>query len=112
MRCGTRFHTHQARRQGLEERDHLVAPQLLLDDHLLVCVDAMNLEDILGKIQTNRLTCMWTAPSCDSSMTITLWHFDAASGRRPLHQKPTCTECHANSLPIARRSQVCQAAHW
>jgi hypothetical protein len=23
----------------------------------------------------------------DSSITITLWHFDAESGRRPLHQK-------------------------
>src|SRR5258706_1486250 len=26
-------------------------------------------------------------PSCDSSATITLWHFDAGSGRRPPHQK-------------------------
>jgi hypothetical protein len=25
-------------------------------------------------------------PSCDSSTTITLWHFDAGSGRRPPHQ--------------------------
>ena len=27
--------------------------------------------------------CMWTAPLSDSPMTITLWHFDAGSGRRP-----------------------------
>src|SRR4249919_2355860 len=33
------------------------------------------------------LICMWTAPSCDSSTTITLWHIDAGSGRRPPHQK-------------------------
>src|SRR6476659_1670897 len=32
------------------------------------------------------LICMWTAPSCDSSLTITLWHIDAGSGRRPPHQ--------------------------
>src|SRR4029078_8078701 len=32
------------------------------------------------------VTCMWTAPSCDSSPTTTLWHFDAVSGRRPPHQ--------------------------
>ena len=35
------------------------------------------------------LICMWSAPSCDSSTTITLWHFDAGSGRRSLHQQPT-----------------------
>src|SRR6476660_2898109 len=32
------------------------------------------------------LICMWMAPSCDSSTTITLWHIDAGSGRRPPHQ--------------------------
>ena len=38
----------------LEERDHLAAPQLLPDDYLLVRVDAVNLEDVLGEIQTDR----------------------------------------------------------
>ena len=54
VRCGTRFHAHQARRQGLKERDYLAAPQLLPDNHLLVGVDAVNLEDVLGEIQTYR----------------------------------------------------------
>jgi hypothetical protein len=54
MRRGTRFHAHQTRRQRLEERYHLAAPQLLPDDHLLVRVDAVNLKDVLGEIKTNR----------------------------------------------------------
>src|SRR5258707_9966225 len=33
--------------------------------------------------------CMWTAPSCDSVATITLWQFVAGSGRRPPHQNRT-----------------------
>src|SRR5262249_28613359 len=37
-------------------------------------------------------TCMWTAPSCDSSPTITLWHSDAGSGRRPPHQGSAARE--------------------
>jgi hypothetical protein len=41
VRRGARFHAHQARWQALEECDHLAAPELLLDDHLLVRVDAV-----------------------------------------------------------------------
>jgi hypothetical protein len=62
MRRGTRFHAHQTRRQRLEERYHLAAPQLLPDDHLLVRVDAVNLMDVLGEIKPIVPICMWTAP--------------------------------------------------
>ena len=54
MRRSARFHAYKTRRQPLEERLHLAAPQLLLDDHLLAGVDAVNLEDVLGEIQTDR----------------------------------------------------------
>jgi hypothetical protein len=52
------------------------------------------------------LTCMWTAPSCDSSTTITLWHIDAGSGRRPPHQNRECwpRARHASSTPSNRPS--------
>ena len=40
VRCSTRFHADQARRQSLEEPHHLTAAQLLPDD------------DILGRINT------------------------------------------------------------
>jgi hypothetical protein len=36
---------------------------------------------------------MWTALSCDSSLTITLWHINAQSGRRPPHQTRSFRRC-------------------
>jgi hypothetical protein len=48
------FHAHKARWQRLEERQHLAAPKLLPNDYLLGRVDAVNLEHILGDIQTDR----------------------------------------------------------
>src|SRR5262249_60694247 len=43
----------------------------------------------LAKSKPIVITCMWTVPSSDSSLTITLWHIDAGSGRRPPHHEPT-----------------------
>ena len=48
-----------ARRQRLEERQHLAAPKLLPNDDLLGRVDAVNLEHVLGDIQTDRCTLHW-----------------------------------------------------
>jgi len=52
--CRAGFHAHKARRQRLEERQHLAAPKLLPNDDLLGRVDAVNLEHVLGDIQTDR----------------------------------------------------------
>jgi hypothetical protein len=52
--CRAGFHAHKARRQRLEERQHLAAPKLLPNDYLLGGVDAVNLEHVLGDIQTDR----------------------------------------------------------
>jgi hypothetical protein len=54
VRCGTGFHADQARRQSLEERHHLAGAELLPDDDLLGRINAVNLEHVLGEIQTNR----------------------------------------------------------
>ena len=48
------FHANQARRQRLEELQHLAAPKLLANDDLLGHVDPVNLEHVLGDIQTDR----------------------------------------------------------
>jgi hypothetical protein len=44
------------------------------------------------------------SPQCDSSLTITLWHIDAGSGRRPPHQGATArgwlAEREAELLPV------------
>ena len=54
MRRRARFHADQARRQLLEQRQHLRAPQLLGEHHLAGRVDAMHLEHVLGEINPDR----------------------------------------------------------
>ena len=51
---GARLHADKARRQRLEECQHLAAPKLLPNNDLLAGVDAVNLEHVLGNIQTDR----------------------------------------------------------
>ena len=48
------LHADKARRQIFEKRYHLAAAKLLPDDDLLGRVNAMNLEHVLGDIQTDR----------------------------------------------------------
>src|ERR1700719_2697476 len=54
MSRGAGFHADKASRQRLEELQHLAAPQLLTNDDLFSRVDAMDLEHVLGDIQTDR----------------------------------------------------------
>ena len=54
MGRGAGLHADKARRQRLEELQHLAAPQLLPNDDLLGRVDPVNLEHVLGDIQTDR----------------------------------------------------------
>jgi len=54
MRRGTGFHADQARRQRLEKRNHLAASKLLSHNNLLLGIDAVDLEYVLGDIQTDR----------------------------------------------------------
>jgi hypothetical protein len=53
MGGGARFHADKARRQRLEELQHLAALKLLPNDDLLGRVDSVNLEHVLGDIQTD-----------------------------------------------------------
>jgi hypothetical protein len=54
MGRGANLHADKARRQRFEERQHLAAPELLPNEDLLAGVDPMNLEHVLGDIQTDR----------------------------------------------------------
>src|SRR5207344_206402 len=54
MSRGAGFHADKASRQRLEELQHLAAPQLLTNDDLFSRVDAMDLQHVLGDIQTDR----------------------------------------------------------
>jgi hypothetical protein len=71
----------QGRRQHFEERQHLPAPTLLLNDYLLGGVD---LEHVLGDIQTDR--CNFGDRSLmDWLTTINLSELVVGSGHRPPH---------------------------
>jgi len=60
---------------------------LLSDDDLLGRINAVNLEYVLGDIQTDRANLhVDGSPHVIRLTTIILWHFDAGSGRRPPHQ--------------------------
>src|SRR5712671_2044961 len=92
VRRGTGLHADQAWRQSLEERHHLAAAKLLSDDDLLGRVNAVNLKHVLGDIQTDRGNLhVDGSPDVIRLRRTTLWHLDAGSGRRPPHQKQTCT---------------------
>src|SRR4029077_10527798 len=54
VRRSTGFHTHEALRRRYEKSYHLTAAKLLPDDDLLGRVDAVNLKNVLGDIQTYR----------------------------------------------------------
>src|SRR6516164_1912304 len=105
MRRGTRLHANQARRQRFEKPHHFVASQLLPDNDLLLRIDAVDLEYVLGDIQTDRGNLhLDGSPHGDSSTTITLWHFDAGSGRRPPHQYQIVTGPFAATHVVAPKT--------
>jgi hypothetical protein len=87
MGRGAGFHADKARCQSFKELYHLAAAELLSDDDLLGRVNAVNLEYVLGDIQTDRGNLHVDGSSHVIRLRrTTLWHLDAGSGRRPPHQ--------------------------
>ena len=88
MRRGAGLHADKARRQRFEEGQHLAAPELLPNHDVFGRVDPVNLEHVLGDIQTDRGNLhVDGSPHVIRLRRTTLWHFDAGSGRRPPHQE-------------------------
>jgi hypothetical protein len=52
VRGGTGLHANEARRQRREKLHHLIAAKLLPDNDLLGRIDAVDLKNVLGDIQT------------------------------------------------------------
>jgi hypothetical protein len=105
------FEANQAWCQRLKKPHHLAATKLTSDNNLLGRIDAVNLEYILGDIQTDRGNLhVDGSPHVIRLTTITLWHFDAGSGRRPPHQTRTFSPVAAMSaLPsIATKKPTSQ----
>src|ERR1700731_1919137 len=51
--CAAGFHPDHRRRKRLEENDHLLAPQLLTQNHLLGGVHPMKLEKMFRRVHAN-----------------------------------------------------------
>jgi hypothetical protein len=81
VRRGAGLHADEARRQSFEERHHLAAAKLLPDDNLLGRVDAVNLEYVLGEIQTDRGNLhVDGSPHVIRLRRTTLWHSMPGAG--------------------------------
>src|SRR3984885_11088517 len=86
MRRAARLDPDKARRQFGKERQHLRPSQRLADNDLTARINAVNLKNALGQIQTNRsnLHDGWLlARECLTAFTP--WHLDAVSGSHPPH---------------------------
>src|SRR5262249_31786549 len=80
MRRCARFHANAARRQIGKELENSPSTKPLADHHRAFRIDAVNLKQILGDIQTDRANLAHGRfPSMWLRFDLTpLWHFDAA----------------------------------
>ena len=61
---------------------HSIPSQLAADHHTTCLIDPMNLEDLLGKIETDGDNAHVDGPPvCGNTTPITLWHLDAEGQR-------------------------------
>jgi hypothetical protein len=68
---GTRLHANQAGRQAPEEADELTPAELTADQNLSILINAMDLEDVLGEIETYCRDMHWSG-SLSGAEAITL----------------------------------------
>src|SRR4029077_8145494 len=81
MRGNASLHADQARRQQSEEPQHLSSAQLLVHQYLSCRINAVNLEDVLRKVQPDRGNLLHGRfPLMSSRSTTSSWHADAAAG--------------------------------
>jgi hypothetical protein len=70
---GARLHANQADRQSPEEADEFTPAELTADQNLSILIDAMNLEHMLGEIETYCRDMHWSG-SLSGAEAITLSH--------------------------------------
>ncbi|ANB35838.1 hypothetical protein A6024_18055 [Rhodovulum sulfidophilum] len=73
----TRLHPDDAGRQGLEELQKLGALHRLVENDAPIRGNPVNLKDILGQIQADRIDCHWVAPLSAVDDNCTMAHRDA-----------------------------------
>jgi hypothetical protein len=106
VRGGAGFHAHQAERLLLEEGQHLTPPQLAAENHTTLRINAMDLINVLRKIDTNRdNVCHRAAPiSLWFMKTTILAHFDAGGWEPSTASKAGIrTFCYGMDSPLTFR---------
>src|SRR5713226_5159423 len=104
MRGTASLHADQARRQRSEEPQHLSSAQLLAHQYLSCRINAVNLEDVLRKVQPDRGNLLHGRfPLMSSRSTTSSWHADAAAGAvHPISFNVTAAR---GRLPTTERSR-------
>src|SRR5262249_602325 len=102
VRRGARLDAHQARRELLEERQHVPPLQLPTHDHPAVRIHAMNLENRLGDIETNRRDHLhgWLLRIVATSTATTSLALTCRWRSRPQHHKPTFVRRSGWACPV------------
>src|SRR6516165_4145251 len=96
MRRAASLNADQTRRWGLEERQHFRPLQLPLQYCLASCIDAVQLEDMLGDVQTDCGNLHGGGSFSSLHSTARAWHIDAVRGRPP-HQILTISRLRKNA---------------
>src|SRR3954469_17338131 len=80
MRGATGLDGNARGREALEERDHVPAPQLSAQDGSLRGIDAVELEEVLGRVHADAANLFHGRPPHVSSATTSPSHSDAVQG--------------------------------
>jgi hypothetical protein len=78
MGAAASLHANQARRQICKEDGHLRSPQLFAQQDLASLIDAMDLKQVLGQIDSNRCNLhRGRSHFIKWLLAFPLWHIDA-----------------------------------
>src|SRR3954466_16260901 len=80
MRGATGLDGDARGREAFEERDHVPATQLPAQDGPFGGIDAVELEDVLGRVHANAANLFHGRPPHVRSATTSPWHSDAVQG--------------------------------
>jgi hypothetical protein len=86
VRPGTRLHSHHARRQVGEERQHRVPAQTLRHNHLALGINAVNLKHRLRQIETDERRRHRTI-SLMKNVLSAIWRYRAGNGGTSISSK-------------------------
>jgi hypothetical protein len=97
---GARLHADQARRQTPEEGEDLSPADLAADESLPILIDAVDLKDVLGDVETNRGDLHRTGSLSGAEAITLLQRAMAGSRRRPPHH--VWSSLNARSVTVFR----------